>query len=201
LLPPHSTTSFTSFPSLVHNFFKIVAHTTSINFVEQDCQSLSENIKEIQMFRRLFGFGLFILLLMALFGGLSGRTRAAYYEGYAAGLQAQASESSEEGAPTAPPAAPYYDDYGHGRFFGWGAMGILGIFAIFFKIGFFFLLAMLFLRLVFGRRWRHRRGPWGRDPWRHGPWGHHQKHGHHKGHEKSPKWMNDSDDDEPVMTV
>ncbi|GJM41950.1 MAG: hypothetical protein DHS20C20_22320 [Ardenticatenaceae bacterium] len=149
------------------------------------------------MFRRLFGFGLFILLLMALFGGLSSRSRAAYYEGYEAGLQAQASESVEEGAETAvPPAAPYHDGYGHGRFFGWGALGILGIFAIFFKIGFFFLLAMLFMRLVFGRRWKHRGGKWG-----HGPWGHHHKHSHHPGHEKSPKWMNDDDDDEPVMTV
>ena len=151
------------------------------------------------MFRRIFGFGLFILLALALFGGLSGRSRAAYYEGYAAGLQAQASESGEEGTTAVPPAAPYYD--GHGRFFGWGALGILGIFAIFFKIGFFFLLAMLFMRLVFGRRWRHRGGPWRRGPWGHGPWAHHHKHEHHgPGHEKSPKWMND-DDDEPVMTV
>jgi len=152
------------------------------------------------MFRRIFGFGLFILLLMALFGGLSGRSRAAYYEGYAAGLQAQAGESSEEGVPTAPPAAPDYDGYGHGRFIGWGALGIIGIFAFFFKIGFFFLLAMIFMRLIFGRRWRHRGGPWGR-----GPWGHHHHprwHGHEgPGKEKSPKWMNDNDDDEPVMTV
>lgn len=149
------------------------------------------------MFRRIFGFGLFILLLLALFGGLSSRSRAAYYEGYTAGLQAQTGESSEEGAPVAPPAAPYYDGYGHGRFFGWGALGILGIFAFFFKIAFFFLLAMLFLRLIFGRRWRHRRGPWGP-----GPWGHHHKRGHHTpGPEKSPKWMNDDDDDEPVLTV
>jgi len=148
------------------------------------------------MFRRIFGFGLFILLLTALFGGLSNRSRAAYYEGYADGLQAQASESAEEGAQAVPPAAPYYD--GHGRFFSWGALGILGIFAIFFKIGFFFLLAMLFMRLIFGRRWKHRGGPWRRGP---GPWGHHHKHGHHdSGPEKSPKWMND-DDDEPVMTV
>ena len=80
------------------------------------------------MFRRIFGIGLFILLLMALFGGLSSRSRAAYYEGYAAGLQAQASETSEEGTTAVPPAAPYYD--GHGRFFGWGALGILGILAI-----------------------------------------------------------------------
>jgi len=152
------------------------------------------------MFRRIFGIGLLVLLLVALFGGLSGRSRAAYYEGYAAGLQAQAGESGEE-VPAAPPAAPYYDGYGHGRFFGWGALGILGIFAVFFKIGFFFLLAMLFMRLIFGRRWRHRGGPWGRGPWGHGPWGHHHKHGHHgPGPEKSPKWMND-DDDEPVMTV
>jgi hypothetical protein len=150
------------------------------------------------MFRRFVGFGLLILLLVGLFGGFGSRTRAAYYEGYADGLQAQASETSEEGATAAPPAAPYYD--GHGRFFGWGALGILGIFAIIFKIGFFFLLVMLFMRLIFGRRWRHRGGPWGR-----GPWGHHKHdyhaHGHHgPGPEKSPKWMND-DDDEPVMTV
>jgi hypothetical protein len=80
---------------------------------------------------------------------------------------------------------------------GWAALGILGFFAIFFKIGFFFLLAMLFMRLIFGRRWRRGGGPWGR-----GPWGHHHKHGHHRpGREKSPKWMDDSDDDEPVMTV
>ena len=156
------------------------------------------------MFRRIFGFGLVILLLMALFGGISSRSRAAYYEGYAAGLQAQASESSEAGATTVPPTAPYYD--GHGRFFGWGALGILGIFAIFFKIGFFFLLAMLFMRLIFGRRWKHRGGPWGHGPWGHGPWGHHKHgyhaHGHHSpGPEKSPKWMDDDDDDEPVMTV
>lgn len=147
------------------------------------------------MFRRFVGFGLLILLLAGLFGGFGSRTRAAYYEGYADGLQAQASESAETAAP---PAAPYYD--GHGRFFGWGALGILGIFAIFFKIGFFFLLAMLFMRLIFGRRWKHRGGPWG-----HGRWGHHKHdyhaHGHHSpGPEKSPKWMND-DDDEPIMTV
>jgi hypothetical protein len=150
------------------------------------------------MFRRFLGFGLLILLLVGLFGGFGSRTRAAYYEGYADGLQARASESAEEGATAALPAAPNYD--GHGRFFGWGALGILGIFAIFFKIGFFFLLAMLFMRLIFGRRWKHRGGPWGR-----GPWGHHKHdyhaHGHHgPGPEKSPKWMND-DDDEPVMTV
>ncbi|MBK8901060.1 MAG: hypothetical protein IPM53_07750 [Anaerolineaceae bacterium] len=158
------------------------------------------------MFRRIFGIGLFILLLMGIFGGFGSRTRAAYYEGYAAGLQAQVGESSEEGTTSAPPAAPYYD--GHGRFFGWGALGILGIFAIFFKIGFFFLLAMLFMRLIFGRRWRHRGGPWGHGSWghgsrRHGPWGHHPHwHGHEgPGKEKAPKWMNDHDDDEPVMTV
>ena len=142
------------------------------------------------MFRRFLGFGLLILLLVGLFGGFGSRTRAAYYEGYADGLQAQASESSEEGTMAAPPTAPYHDGYGHGRFFGWGALGILGIFAIIFKIGFFFLLAMLFMRLIFGRRWKHRGGPWG-----------HHKHGYHgPGPEKSPKWMND-DDDEPVMTV
>ncbi|MAT95850.1 MAG: hypothetical protein CL608_01685 [Anaerolineaceae bacterium] len=150
------------------------------------------------MFRRFLGFGLLVLLLVGLFGGFGSRSRAAYYEGYAAGLQAQASESGEEGTTAAPPAAPHYD--GHGRFFGWGALGILGIFALFFKIGFFFLLAMLFMRLIFGRRWRHRGGPWARGRWGGGPWGHH-KHGHHgPGREKSPKWMND-DDDEPIMTV
>ncbi len=142
------------------------------------------------MFRRLLGFGLLVLLLVGLFGGFGSRTRAAYYEGFSDGLQAQV---GEEGAETAvPPAAPYRDGPG---FFGWGTLGILGIFAIFFKIAFFFLLAMLFLRLIFGRRWKHRGGPWTR-----GPWGHH-KHGHHApGPEKSPKWMSD-DDDEPVMTV
>ena len=148
------------------------------------------------MFRKFFGMGLLILLLMGILGGFSSRSRAAYYEGYAAGVQAQVGDAAE-GAESAPPPAPYYDGYGHGRFFGWGAVGILGIFAIFFKIAFLFLLAMLFMRLIFGRgRW-HRGGPW----WR-GPWGHHHKHWHHgPGHEKSPKWMNDSDDDEPVMTV
>jgi hypothetical protein len=165
----------------------------------QICVNLRINKqKEIQMFRRIFGFGLFIMLLMALFGGLGSRSRAAYYEGYADGLRAQVSEVVEEGAEAVSPAAPRYDGFGHGRFFGWGALGILGIFAIFFKIGFFFLLAMLFMRLIFGRHGRHRGGPWGR-----GPWGYHPRwHGHEgPGKEKSPKWMNDSDDDEPVMTV
>lgn len=143
------------------------------------------------MFRRLLGFGLLVLLLVGLFGGFGSRTRAAYYEGYAAGLQAQAGEAAEEGTTAAPPA-PYRDGPG---FLGWGALGLLGIFAFFFKIGFFFLLAMLFLRLIFGRRWRHRGGPWGR-----GPWGHHRHGQHGPGPEKSPKWMGD-DDDEPVMTV
>ncbi len=152
------------------------------------------------MFRRLLGFGLFIMLLMVLFGGFSGRSRAAYYEGYADGLRAQVSEVAEEGAEAVSPTAPRYDGFGHGRFFGWGALGILGIFALFFKIAFFFLLAMLFMRLIFGRRGWHHGGPWGR-----GPWGHHKHdyhaHGHHgPGQEKSPKWMND-DDDEPVMMV
>jgi hypothetical protein len=152
------------------------------------------------MFRKLLGFGLLVLLVTSLFGGLSGRnSRAAYYEGYEAGLQAQTGaavvEGSESAAETsAPPVAPYRDGFGHGRSFGWGALGILGIFAFFLKIAFFFLL----LRLIFGlfgpRRWRHR-----------GPWGHHKHgrgwHGDQPGREKSPKWMDDSDDDEPVMTV
>ncbi|WP_420627724.1 hypothetical protein [Candidatus Leptofilum sp.] len=143
------------------------------------------------MFRKIFGIGLLILLLMGLFGGFGSRSRAAYYEGYSDGLQAQTSESAEEGAEAAPPAAAYRDGYGHGRFIGWG---ILGIFAIFFKIGFFFLLAMLIMRLIFGRRRWHKGGPWGRGGW--------HKHSHHRpGREKSPKWMDDSDDDEPVMTV
>lgn len=155
------------------------------------------------MFRRIFGIGLLILLLMGILGGFGGRTRAAYYEGYSAGLRAQTSESGEEGAETAVPSPSHYDGFGHGRFFGWGVLGVLGIFAIFFKIGFFFLLAMLFMRLIFGRHGRHRGGPWRRGPWGHGPWGHHPRwHGHEgPGKEKSPKWMNDSDDDEPVMTV
>ena len=145
------------------------------------------------MFGTIFGFGLLILLLVGLFGRFGGRTRAAYYEGYNDGLRAQAGESAAEGTEAVPPAAPYYDGHRPVGFWGWG---ILGFFAIFFKIGFFFLLVMLFMRLIFGRRWRHRGGPWGR-----GPWGHH-KHGHHgPGPEKSPKWMQDSDDDEPVMTV
>ncbi|WP_420643213.1 hypothetical protein [Candidatus Leptofilum sp.] len=139
------------------------------------------------MFRKLLGFGLIILLLSGIFGGFGSRTRAAYYEGYSDGIQAQTSESAGEGAEAVPPVSPYRDGYGHGRFIGWG---ILGIFAIFFKIGFFFLLAMLFMRLIFGRRhWR-----------RGGPWRHHHKHDQ-PGPEKSPKWMHDSDDDEPVMTV
>lgn len=148
------------------------------------------------MFRKLLGFGLLVLLLTSLFGGLSGRrSQAAYYEGYAAGLQAKNNvEASVEGQETAvPPAAPYRDGFEHGRFWGWGAVGILGIFAIFFKIGFFFLLFMLAFRLLGSRRWRQ-----------HGPWKHHKHghswHGHHPGREKSPKWMDD-DDDEPVMTV
>ena len=143
------------------------------------------------MFRRFLGFGLLMLLLAGLFGGFGSRTRAAYYEGYADGLQAQTTELAETAVPS---AAPHYDGYGHGHFIGWG---ILGIFAIFFKIGFFFLLAMLIMRLIFGRRWR-RRGRWG-----HGPWGHHHhRHGYHgSGPEKGPKWMADSDDDEPIMTV
>ncbi len=154
------------------------------------------------MFRRIFGIGLLILLLMGIFGGFGGRTRAAYYEGYSDGLRAQTSESGEVGATAVPPT-PHYDGFGHGRFLGWGALGVLGILAIFFKIGFFFLLAMFFTRLIFGRHGRHRGGPWRRGPWGHGPWGHHPRwHGHEgPGKEKSPKWMNDSDDDEPVMTV
>lgn len=148
------------------------------------------------MFRKFLGFGLIILLLGGIFGGFGSRTRAAYYEGYSDGIQAQTSESAEEGAESAPPAAPYRDGYGHGRFIGWG---ILGIFGFFFKIAFFFLLISLFMRLIFGRRRWHRGGPWGR----HGRWGHHHsKHRYHgSGHEKSPKWMDDSDDDEPIMTV
>lgn len=154
------------------------------------------------MFRRIFGIGLLILLLMGIFGGFGGRTRAAYYEGYADGVRAQTSESGEDGTAVSP-YPPYYDGFGHGRFLGWGALGILGIFAIFFKIGFFFLLAMFVMRLIFGRRRWHRGGPWRRGPWGHGPWGHHPHwHGHDgPGKEKAPKWMNDSDDDEPVMTV
>lgn len=148
------------------------------------------------MFRKIFGIGLLFLLLAGLFGGLGSRTRAAYYEGYTDGLRAQTGELAEEGAEAVPPAAPQYDGHRPGGFFGWAALGILGFFAFFFKIGLFFLLAMFILRLIFGRRWRHRGGPWGR-----GPWGHH-KHGHHgHGREKSPKWMQDSDDDEPVMMV
>lgn len=152
------------------------------------------------MFRRIFGIGLLILLLMSIFGGFGARSRAAYYEGYSDGLRAQTSESGEEGATAVP---PYYDGYGHGRFLGWGALGILGIFALFLKIGFFFLLAMLFMWLIFGRRRWHRGGPWRRGPWGHGRWGHHPHwHGHDgPGKEKAPKWMNDRDDDEPVMTV
>ena len=146
------------------------------------------------MFRKLFGFGLLVLLLAGLFGGFGGRrTQSAYYEGYAAGLQAQSGAETAEGSEASPPPAAYHDGYGHGRFIGWG---ILGIFAVFFKIGFFFLLAMLFMRLIFGRRrWRHRGGPWAHHPmhWR----GHHDR----PGKEKSPQWMADSDDDEPVMTV
>ncbi len=154
------------------------------------------------MFRKFVGLGLIILLVAGLFGGFGSRSRAAYYEGYADGLQAQAGESTEEGATAAPAPAPYRDGPG---FFGWGALGILGIFAFFFKIAFFFFLAMLFMRLIFGRRWKHRGGPDGYGRWGHGPWGHHKhgrhKHGHHgPGPEKGPKWMND-DDDEPVMTV
>ena len=147
------------------------------------------------MYRKMFGIGLIILLLAGLFGGFGSRSRAAYYEGYTDGLRAQAGETAAEGAEAGPPPADtHYDGYGSGRFFGWGALGVVGNFAI----GFFFLLGMLFLRLIFfGRRWRHRGGPWG-----HGPWGHRHKHGHHgPGPEKSPKWMQDSDDDEPVMTV
>ena len=145
------------------------------------------------MFRKLFGVGLLVLLLTGLFGGLGGRrSEAAYYEGYAAGLQAQVSESAAEGTETVPPAVPSHDRFGHGRFLGWG---ILGIFAFFFKFFFFLLLLKIVFRLLFGRRWRHRGGPWG----------HHHKHwqGHHDrpGKEKSPKWMDDSDDDEPIMTV
>ncbi|MCP4419124.1 MAG: hypothetical protein GY805_21115 [Chloroflexi bacterium] len=161
------------------------------------------------MFRKLLGFGLLVLLVTSLFGGLSGRSsRAAYYEGYEAGLQAQTSAEvgteAADGSETAvsPPAAPHGYGRGHdyNRSFSWGAWGILGIFAIFFKIGFFFLLLMLIFRLLGPRRWRHRAH------WHRGPWGHHHKHGHgshrhHSGHEKSPKWMDDSDDDEPVMTV
>ena len=156
------------------------------------------------MFRRIFGIGLLILLVMGIFGGLGSRTRAAYYEGYSDGVRAQTSVAAEDGGSTAVPTyPPYYDGFGHGRFFGWGALGILGIFAIFFKIGFFFLLAMIVLRLIFGRRHWHRRGPWRRGPWGPGPWGQHPGwHGHDgPGKEKAPKWMNDSDDDEPVMTV
>ena len=139
------------------------------------------------MFRKLLGFGLIILLLSGIFGGFGSRTRAAYYEGYSDGSQAQSSESVEESVEAAPSAAPYRD--GRGGFMGWAAFGVLGFFAIFFKIGFFFLLAMLFMRLLFGgRRW-HRGGR--------GPWRHHRKHRHHgPGHEKAPKWMDDSDDDD-----
>ncbi|MCB0136351.1 MAG: hypothetical protein KDD75_14695 [Caldilineaceae bacterium] len=149
------------------------------------------------MFRKILGIGLIVLLLSGIFGGFGSRTRAAYYEGYSDGLQAQTAESAEESAP---PAAPYRDGYGHGGFMGWAAFGVLGFFAIFFKIGFFFLLAMMAMRLIFGRRRWHRGGPWGRGPHGHGPWGHHHKH-ERPGREKSPKWMEDSDDDEPVMTV
>ncbi len=150
------------------------------------------------MFRKILGLGLIILLLSGIFGGFGSRSRAAYYEGYSDGLQAQTSDAAEESAEAAPSAAPYRD--GRGGFMGWAALGILGFFAIFFKIGFFFLLAMLFMRLIFGlRRW-HRGGPWGRGSRGHGPWGHRHKH-ERPGREKSPKWMDDSDDDEPVMTV
>ncbi|MCB8949402.1 MAG: hypothetical protein H6653_15435 [Ardenticatenaceae bacterium] len=149
------------------------------------------------MFRRIFGVGLLILLLMGIFGGFGSRTRAAYYEGYADGMSAQTSAAAEDDGTAVPVYPPHYDGFGHGRFLGWGALGILGIFAFFFKIAFFFLLAMIVLRLIFGRR-RWRRGPWQG----HGPWGHHHKHGHHgPGPEKGSKWMHDSDDDEPVMTV
>lgn len=147
------------------------------------------------MFRKILGIGLVVLLLSGLFGGFGNRTRAAYYEGYSDGLQAQTGESAEESAP---PAAPYRDGFGHNGFLGVAAFGILGFFAIFLKIGFFFLLAMLFVRLIFGRRRWHRGGPW-----RRGPWGHHPHwHGHNgPAKEKGPKWMQDNDDDEPVMTV
>ncbi len=146
------------------------------------------------MFRKLLGFGLLVLLVTSLFGGLSGRrSQAAYYEGYEAGLQAQTSaagvEGSETAAETAVPSAAYRDGFGHGRSFGWGALGILGIFAFFAKIGFFFLLLMLIFRLLGFCRRRHRRGSWGKHGW------------DNPGREKSPKWMDDSDDDEPVMTV
>ena len=150
------------------------------------------------MFRRIFGVGLLILLLMGIFGGFGSRTRSAYYEGYADGVRAQTSAAAEDGGTAVPIYPPHYDGFGHGRFLGWGALGILGIFAFFFKIAFFFLLAMIVLRLIFGRRHWRRRGPWRG----HGPWGHHHKHSHHgPGPEKGPKWMHDSDDDEPVMTV
>ena len=150
------------------------------------------------MFRKLFGVGLLVLLIAGLFGGFSGRrTQSAYYEGYSDGLQAgQSVEGSETAAETsAPPAAPYRDGYGHGRYFGWG---ILGIFAFFFKAIFMFFLFMFVLRLIFGRRWRHRGGPWGRGSWRFHKHGH---GGHRPGWEKSPKWTDDDDDDEPIMTV
>ena len=76
------------------------------------------------MFRKLFGVGLLVLLLTGLFGGLGGRrSEAAYYEGYAAGLQAQVSESAAEGTETVPPAVPSHDRFGHGRFLGWGILG------------------------------------------------------------------------------
>ena len=150
------------------------------------------------MFRKLLGFGLLVLLLTGLFGGMGGRrSQAAYYEGYADGLQAQTSESAaESGAETsAPPAAPSYrDGYGNGRFFGWG---ILGIFAFFFKFVFFLMLMKMMFWLIGGRRWRHRGGPWKRGHWMH----HKHGHGERPGKEKSPKWMDDSDDDEPIMTV
>jgi hypothetical protein len=161
------------------------------------------------MFRKLLGFGLLILLVTSLFSGLRGRqSRSAYYEGYEAGLQAQSgaevgsetAEGSETAAETsAPAAAPHQDGFGYGRSFGWGALGILGIFAIFAKIGFFFLLLMIIFRLLRPHRWQHH-GSWHRSSWgchKHG----HGPHEHHPFKEKSPKWMDDSDDDEPVMTV
>ena len=143
------------------------------------------------MFRRLVFVGLFIVLLTGLFGGF-GRMRArdAYYDGYTDGLQAQAgAESGETAAETAPPAATYRDGYGRG----WG---ILGIFGFIFKFFFFLLLLKLLFGLLGFRHWR-RHGKWGRGSWRH------HKHGDwadRPGHEKSPKWMDD-DDDEPILTV
>ena len=95
------------------------------------------------MFRRIFGVGLLILLLMGIFGGFGSRTRSAYYEGYADGVSAQTSAAAEDGGTAVPVYPPQYDGFGHGRFLGWGALGILGIFAFFFKIAFFFLLAMI----------------------------------------------------------